>query len=217
MNYLNQYKSFINGHHLSEGLRITVGVILPALLLGYFDQVSTGIVISIGALMVSVTDSPGPVHHRRNGMLACLVFIFAGALLTGFVGNTSVLLIPYLTVCCFFFSMITVYGARAAAIGTASMIIIVLSIDPRLQLTTPYAIVMHATYIAIGGTWYLGYSLLLYNFRPLRLAQQALGDCMEATAEYLELRSHLYDKNTDTYSPVQADIATAGGCAAEAK
>ena len=195
MNYLNQYKSFINSHHLTEGLRMTAGVILPALIFGYFNQLDIGIVISIGALLVSVTDNPGPVHHRRNGMLVCLLFLLTGTIIAGIAVQTPLLLTIYLMLSCFFFSMITVYGARAAGIGTASMIIIVLTVDPRRHLNTPTAIIIHALQVAGGGLWYIIYSLLLYNFRPLRLVQQALGDCIEETAAYLQLRSKLYKKD----------------------
>ncbi len=197
MNYLNQYKSFVNSHHLTEGLRMTAGIILPVLVFSYINQLDTGIIVSIGALLVSVTDNPGPVHHRRNGMLVCLLFLFIGTLITGFAVQVPFLLTIYLMLSCFFFSMITVYGARASAIGTASMIMIVLTIDPRRQLNTPNAILIHALQVAGGGFWYIVYSLLLYNFRPLRLAQQALGDCIEETATYLHLRSRLYNRDED--------------------
>ncbi len=197
MNYLNQYKSFINSHHLTEGLRMTVGIILPALVFSYINQLDIGIVVSIGALLVSITDNPGPVHHRRNGMLVCLLFLFIGTLIAGFAVKIPMLLTLYLMLSCFIFSMITVYGVRASAIGTASMIMIVLTIDPRRQLNTSSAIIIHAVQVAGGGLWYIFYSLLLYNFRPLRLAQQALGDCIEETASYLYLRSRLYNKDED--------------------
>ncbi len=197
MNYLNQYKSFVNSHYLTEGLRMTAGVILPALVLGYFGYMVIGIALSIGALMVSVTDSPGPVHHRRNGMAVCLIFIFAGALVTGLMTKSTVLLAIFVSISCFFFSMITIFGSRAASIGTASMIIITLTIDPKKHLNTPVDALVNALYVASGGIWYMCYSLSLYNFRPYRLAHQALGDCIEATAEYLQLRANLYKKNAN--------------------
>ena len=45
-------------------------------------------------------------------------------------------------------------------------------------------------------------SLLLYSFRPYKLAQQALGDCIIATADYLRVRASFYEKEVnyeDTY------------------
>ena len=40
-------------------------------------------------------------------------------------------------------------------------------------------------------------SLLLYSFRPYKLAQQALGDCIMATADYLRVRASFYEKEVD--------------------
>lgn len=41
------------------------------------------------------------------------------------------------------------------------------------------------------------FSMLLYSFRPYRLAQQALGDYIQSTAEYLLIRSELYNEKVN--------------------
>lgn len=197
MDYLKTYKSFINSHYLSEGVRITAGVLLPALIMNYFNMLSTGITISLGALFVSVTDSPGPVHHRRNGMIVCIIAIFLVTMLAGFFANSPVLLAIFICFSCFFFSMIGIYGTRAASIGTATLIVLSLSIDQRLHLTTPAQVMQHALLTTSGGLWYMCFSMLLYSFRPYRLAQQALGDCIQAIAEYMAIRSELYNKDAN--------------------
>ncbi|HEX8461468.1 MAG TPA: FUSC family protein, partial [Segetibacter sp.] len=170
---------------------------MPAFLLAYFDMLSVGIVIALGALFVSVTDSPGPIHHRRNGMFVCVCSILIGSLLTGFAAHNTISLAIFLGIACFFYSMINIYGARAGSIGTASMIVITLTIDPHLNLATTTKIIEHSLLITLGGLWYMCYSLLLYNVRPYRLPQQALGDCIQATAEYLQLRADLYKRDTN--------------------
>ena len=40
MDYLKQYKSFVNSYYLSEGVRITIGVTLPAIILSYLNNLS---------------------------------------------------------------------------------------------------------------------------------------------------------------------------------
>lgn len=197
MEYIRTYKSFINSHYLSEGVRITTGVVLPALLFGYFNLLSIGIVISLGALFVSVTDSPGPIHHRKNGMIVCIAGLLISTLIIGFVVNSPFLLGLFLFIGCFFFSMIGIYGARASSIGTAVMLVITLTIDPRLNLVTPLQVLRHSFFIASGGFWYMGFSMLLYNFRPYRLLQQALGDYIQSTGTYLLIRSALYKKDVN--------------------
>lgn len=197
MDYIRSYKSFIHSHYLSEGVRITAGVVLPALAFGYFNMLSTGIVVSLGALFVSVTDSPGPIHHRKNGMLACIAGILIATLVIGFAATSPILLALFLFVNCFFFSMIGIYGTRATSIGTAVMLVTTLNIDPRLNLDTPLKIIMHSFYMTAGGFWYMGFSMLLYNFRPYRLLQQALGESIQATAQYLLIRSEFFRKDVN--------------------
>lgn len=160
-------------------------------------MLTTGISISLGALMVSVADSPGPIHHRRNGMIICTASIFIVTVLTGFFANSQVLLAFFLFISAFFFSMINVYGTRAGLIGTASLIILTLSMDARLNLATPVLVIDHSLWIASGALWYMCFSMLLYSFRPYRLAQQALGDYIQSTAEYLLIRSDLYSREVN--------------------
>jgi uncharacterized membrane protein YccC len=83
MDYVREYMRFVNSHYLNGAIRITIGITLPAILLGYFHNLSTGIVVSIGAMCVANTDNPGPIHHRRNGMIACILIIFLVSLITG--------------------------------------------------------------------------------------------------------------------------------------
>ncbi|MCW3079675.1 FUSC family membrane protein [Segetibacter sp.] len=197
MDYIKTYKSFINSHYLSEGVRITTGVVLPALAFSYFNMFSIGIIISLGALFVSVTDSPGPIHHRKNGMAVCIAGILIATLLIGFAVNSPVLLAVFLFAGCFFFSMIGIYGTRPGSIGTAVMLVMTLTIDPRLNLDTSLKVVTHSFYMVCGGVWYMGFSMLLYNFRPYRLLQQALGEAIQATGEYLRIRSEFYKKEVN--------------------
>jgi uncharacterized membrane protein YccC len=40
-------------------------------------------------------------------------------------------------------------------------------------------------------------SLLMYSFRPYKLVQQAMGECVEATAEYLRIKASFYARHPD--------------------
>lgn len=200
MEYIRSYKSFVHSQYLYEGVRITIGLITPALLLAYFGLLQTGIVLSLGAMCVSVTDAPGPIIHRRNGMLACIASIFIVSLLSSLAAFSPIVLGIVLFIFCFFYSMIAVYGTRAGALGIASLLILVLNLQQQQQR---WNIVTHSLYLVSGGVWYMCFSILVYNVRPYKLAQQALGDCIQSVAEYLRLRANFYKKNVDydsTYS-----------------
>jgi uncharacterized membrane protein (TIGR01666 family) len=194
MDYVRQYKRFINSHYLNGAIRITVGITLPAILLGYFNNLSAGIVLSIGAMCVANTDNPGPIHHRRNGMIACVLIIFLVSLLTGLASGSAVFTGLLVLVFCFFFSLMSIYGTRAGSIGINALLVMVLSIDRHQQ---GWNILVNAAYVLAGGVWYTVMSLLLYSFRPYKLVQQALGDCVQATAEYLRIKASFYSREVD--------------------
>jgi uncharacterized membrane protein (TIGR01666 family) len=194
MDYIKEYKSFINSHYLSQGVRTTVGIALPALVLSFFHLLPEGIVISLGAMAVSMTDNPGPVRHRRNGMVAASGIVFFVVLSTNLVSNLPFALGILLSVYCFVFSMIAVYGNRESSIGIAALLVLVLSIAHPAQ---KWENLWNALLVLGGGVWYTGLSLAIYSFRPYKLTQQALGDCMQATAAYLRTKAAFYELHPD--------------------
>jgi uncharacterized membrane protein (TIGR01666 family) len=194
MDYIKEYKSFVNSYYLSEGVRITTGILLPAIILNSFHQLAAGIIVSTGAMCVSTTDNAGPIHHRKNGMLVCDAMIFIVYLITGLSVNSPFLLGFLIFIFCFFFSMISIYGSRATSIGLSSLLIMVLNIDRKYEVSQ---LLINSLYVLGGGLWYTGLSLLLYSFRPYKLAQQALGDCIQSTATYLRTRTKFYEERSD--------------------
>src|SRR5579875_1817682 len=75
---------FFYSQSFADGFRIAFAVLLPSLLGLYFNLFETGLTISLGCMCVSMADSPGPVIHKKNGMLICSGFIFLVALITPF-------------------------------------------------------------------------------------------------------------------------------------
>lgn len=201
MDYIKEYKSFINSHYLSEGVRMTAGIVLPALILNHFELLTIGVVVSLGAMSVSITDSPGPIHHRKNGMIACIIINTVISILTGYTAPYHWMLGLLILIACFIFSMIGVYGNRANAIGVSALLVMVLNIDRHHE---GWEVLINAAYIFAGAVWYMLLSLLLYSFRPYKLVQQALGDCILATANYLRVRASFYEKEVDYERTYQA-------------
>ncbi len=194
MDYIKQYKSFINSHYFNGAIRITVGITLPAILLSQFHNLSAGISVSIGAMCVGNTDGPGPIVHRRNGMIACVLIIFLVTLFTGLASSSPLLTGTLVFLFCFIFSFIGVYGARASSIGVNALLVMVLNID---RHHSGLDSLITAAYVLAGGIWYTILSLLLYSFRPYKLVQQALGDCVQATAGYLRIKADFYSPDIE--------------------
>lgn len=194
MDYLKQYRSFINSHYVGEGIRITVGVLVPVLLFGYFNELTIGLAIGLGALFVSITDNPGPIHHRRNGLIVCALLVFVVAIVVSFVQQVHWLFMVVLPASCFVFSMIGVYGTRATSIGMAALFVLVLQTEHHYE---GWQILYNALYILAGGTWYILLSLFVNSIRPYKIIQQALGEYVMATADYLKAKAVFFDTGTD--------------------
>ncbi len=185
---------FLFSQYLADGVRVTLEILLPALIFAQFGMLTTGISISLGALCVSIADAPGPVEHKRNGMLYCNLFILPMALLTGFLNHNVFLLGLLILFSSFFFTMFTVFGNRASSIGTAALLILIL----RMSTVLPAAkILTDSLLILAGGTWYMIIALLFYKLTPYRPAQRSLGDCIHETAKFLRIKSLLFTTGTN--------------------
>lgn len=195
MNQSREIKTFILSQYFSDGLRITFGVLLPSLIFYQLGLLAVGLTISLGALCVSIADNPGPISHKRNGMLFCNIFVFLTAVLTGLINSSPILIGIEILLLCFFYSMFSVYGNRASAVGTAALLVMILTIDQDVLASS--GTWRHAFYILIGGIWYMLMSISLTQIRPYRLAQQALSECIAEVAKFVKLKADFYDVNTD--------------------
>ena len=193
---------FLLSTYFADGLRITLGVLCPSLILAQFSMLQYGMTLSLGALCVSVVDTPGPIVHRRNAMLITtalitLIFIVVG-LTNSNVYFTGTLIVLFSIV----FSMFFVYGTRAAAIGTASLLIMVLSIDD----VRPWnEVLISSGLILAGSLWYTSLSYFFYRIRPYRLVQQTLSDSIHEVGLFLRAKAKFYHKNIN-YDQNYADL-----------
>ncbi len=173
---------------------MTAGVMVPVLLMSTYGYLAMGVTIGLGALCVGITDNPGPIHHRRNGMLITMLLLFATIILTGLSVRYHWLTMLLLVILPFFFSMIGIYGNRATSAGMACMLVMVLNID---KSQSAQQVLNNALLTVLGGAWYFILSLGLHQLRPYKLLQQVLGDCMTETARYLRIKATFYDENVD--------------------
>jgi uncharacterized membrane protein YccC len=194
IDYIRTYKQFTSSHYFYEGLRMTAGVMVPVLLLSSYGYLSMGVSIALGAMCVGITDNPGPIHHRRNGMLITMVLLFATTIITGLSVPSNWLTMVLVVVLPFLFSIIGIYGTRATSAGMACMLIMVLNID---KTQTPSQVFQNALLVVTGGAWYFLLSIGMHQLRPYKLVQQVLGDCMLETAKYLRIKAAFYDTHVD--------------------
>ena len=189
-----EIKSFFYSQYFSDGLRISLGILLPTLIMAQFNLFQTGLTLSLGALCVCVVDTPGPTMHKRNAMLICNACIFVIAIITGFARLNLYTLGIEIALFSFLFSMFTVYGNRAASVGTASLLIMIFMMD---KANKPDEVLGYSATLLAGGIWYMLQSLLFFQIRPYRAAQQALGENMLDVVKFLRIKADFYRNDVD--------------------
>src|SRR5215213_3343618 len=142
---------FLFSQSLADGLRITLAVLMPALVCYYFNLLDLGMTISLGALCVSLVDAPGPIVHRKNSMLVCLLLVSVVTVVTAYARLNIYLMGLEIMLFSFFFSMFTVYGLRAVMVGNAALLAMVLTMDRPIE---PSQVMWYSLLIVSGGVWY---------------------------------------------------------------
>ncbi len=192
--YLQEVQKFTSSQYWYSGLRITAGVMLPVFVFIGQGWLSFAVPFLWGALFVSLTDTPGPIHHRRNGIAAAILLNTAVVLLTILTKEYQPLLITQIVVLSFFLTMFGAYGTRAGAVGSLALVVMLLNL---LSLNQAYSSIQATALIFGGGVWYMGFSMLLHGIRPYRAVEQALGEHLIVIADYVQARAGFYREGID--------------------
>jgi uncharacterized membrane protein (TIGR01666 family) len=195
MDYTREFRKFISSQYLYTGVRITAGAIIPAVILYQYDLLTSMMAVPLGALVVSTTDTPGPLQHRRNGMLTSILINSLIVLIVGFSRPFPWLIGVEIIAFGMLFSLAGVYGNRVNSIGLIALLVFIFNIDSHLASSNIWR---DAAWFTIGGVWYALLSLTLYTLRPYKPIQQLLGESLMEIAGYLRVKAAFYDKERDT-------------------
>lgn len=188
-------KRFLYGHYFSNGLRQSVGVILPPLvLIGGYDAPVFGMAAAFGALCVSIIDQPGPHQHRLNSMLGCALLGTLTTLITGFATASSGVLLVTVMALTFLFGLFTAFGRKGGLVGFSALLLMTLTMHLSVSLT---AAAWHALATLGGALWYTAFSVLVTRYIGLWQERQALATSLFATAEYVSAKAAFYDTSQD--------------------
>lgn len=195
MRYSLEIRKFIYSQYFFGGLRIALGVSLPAvLMLTIFHNHELGFTIATGALGACVVDMPGPLKYKHNEMLACTVIGFLSALATGIASANVVTLWLTVVPLTFVLSLIVVYGNRWPQISFATLFMMIVTLEEHF---TPMQALVYASWILLGGLWYTYWATFVSRWMVYRIERQALAESVFSCAEYLLARSEFYDLDTN--------------------
>lgn len=193
------FKRHLFSHYAYSGATVSVGVAAVSLL-GYLLFGANFFALTFGALCVSITDVPTPARHKRVETFSGLVF----ATLTTYVvasaqGSTLHTGLAILGTS-FFAALMTVYGRKALPLSFAMFMAMVLAMILPLQGTA--AVWQHTGRFALGGGLYAAYATLIALRLNFRTRQQALGECVQALADFMTAQARLLDTDVE---PNRAD------------
>src|ERR1700682_1852805 len=154
-------------------LRNTGGVALPLAAGVALGAVSSGLVVSTGALNVSFSDSSDPYRQRARKMLAASLLVglavFAGSLS----GGNHVIAVLIATAWAFAAGMLVALGTAAADVGVISLVTLLVY----AAVPLPPEKAMFAGLLALaGGLLQTLLALALWPLRPYAPERRTLGD-----------------------------------------
>ncbi|CAM5197281.1 Putative membrane protein YccC OS=Castellaniella defragrans OX=75697 GN=HNR28_003222 PE=4 SV=1 [Castellaniella defragrans] len=192
----SQLQRFFYSHYFFGGLRQSMGVLLPAIVLwGVFGWVAAGFIAAVGAGCVAILDQPGgPRRYGINGMIAALCLCSLTTAITGLASSYALAIWLMVPLLCFAFSMLTVYGKHGGLLGFACLLIMTLTMRTPMQ---PAEVWQYTLISFLGGAFYLTYSALAHRLLWHREEQQALSVALFATADYIATRAGFYDVHVD--------------------
>lgn len=127
-------------------------------------------------------------------MSVTVVLLTLTSVIVGLVNSNTALTALLLVIFCVFYSMFAVYGTREASIGTAALLIVVLSID---DVRPADQVIIQAVLIFAGGVWYTTLSYFVNTIRPYRIVEQTLSDSILVVSEFLEAKAKFYNDKTN--------------------
>lgn len=195
MDYRTEFKRFITGQHLFRGIVVTVGALIPCILLFNLHLLGKMMALPLGALFLSLTDNPGPQKERIKILFLSLGIYVLVALITTLLRNIPFAVFIEIIVFSLVFSIIGVYGTRLTNMGTTALIIFTFYIDDHLSGKQFFD---SALYFTIGGLWYILIFLLLNRIKPYLAIEQSLSEYLYDIGSFLKSKASYYQKNPDT-------------------
>lgn len=195
-NNYQKFKGFVTrirySEYLSDALRSTLAIIIPLTLFIYFNQLSTGISIGIGALFMSLCDVPGNRKDKLNATLVSVLSFAVTSFLISLSLGSPYIIAVFVVILTFIFSMFSVFGNRMSLIGLmgTTMIAFTLGLHPK----DPF---LFSFYILTGAIWYSAISLTQIYLRPYRSLHHAIFEAIQGTAALMRLRASAYDEEIE--------------------
>lgn len=205
MNNSGILKKFINSQYVFSGIRITLAVVIPSIILAYFGLLKEYFLFPLATTFTGLTDVTGPYIRRRNALIATIFSFTIVTAIACIVKDFSWLIYIEIVFFTLFFSMIGVYGQRMAAVGGLTLVVFSIFVHGPLNPSTSTLKAM--TLIFAGGFWFLLVFMMLMKLQPYKLPSQIIGENYLELSKYLKLRAQFYLPKTSQEALLKKVIA----------
>jgi len=186
---LSSIWDFILTEYFIDAVRTTSSVVIPAALLFYLGDNHIAIGVGLGALLVALSDTPGDIYKRATALVISSVILSLVPLITAIFLAHNIILAVLIAVSCFVFSMLSVFGSSAAAIGSMALVMMIFTIGLK-----PANAPAFCCYILLGGLWHTFTTILHVRLMPYRRIRHALSECTREIATFLMAKASFYDE-----------------------
>lgn len=177
-----------------NAIKITFTAIVAFFIFYNSADFTAAFTVTLGALLCAPIDISSNFKHKIIGLLLATLLI---PIISFSLTNTYpyfYIFAPLFCVSVFLSAFISLYGYRANLLSFTLLLTISLSFIHHDQ---PEMVLTNCLYLLLGGLFYTLISIIFYLIKPNRYINLEVGDCIEITGEYLELRSQLWIKDAD--------------------
>ena len=177
-----------------NAVKITFTALFSFLIFSNVSDSSAAITVTLGALLCAPIDISSNFKHKIIGLLLVSFLIPIISFLLNITYPYFALFSVVFCILVFLAAFISLYGYRANLLSFALLLTISLSFIHHDQ---PEMIVNNCLYMLLGGLGYTAISALFYLIKPTRYINLEVAECIESTANYLQLRSKLWEPEAD--------------------
>lgn len=178
----------------AKAVLLGIALTLPVLLGIKFDMLQIGIVITVGALLASPSDTSGSLKDKITGILLSALLATTISFVGGSLRFSPVMMIPIIAVLMFGISYISIFGFRASLISFSGLFALVLSFSPVSGDMPP---IERSLLIGVGGLWYALMAIIWHYAFPKGPTEFYLSKTFSLTADYLRIRGRLVEEKSN--------------------
>jgi len=186
---------FLKSIDFFKSITLLIALLIPLGLFNLLGVPSLAISVAMGVFLCFPSDIPGSMRHMALGIFVSSIIAMVTMLAIHLAYFSLWVLMPVLAVLVFFYSMLSVYGFRASLVSFSGLLAIILAFA---RPTSGQALLAHASFVFVGGMWYLGVTMVAHALVFRRHNQLILAECMQLTAQYLRVRAQLVEKPQQT-------------------